>query len=66
MNKEHLIVFRQKLQDTNFLYSGAHIEEVLIVISVAHAWISFAPPLFIAKLQPKYHQHETYQVNKNS
>ena len=24
INREHPIVFRQKLQDTNFLHSGAH------------------------------------------
>ena len=31
----------------------------------SHTRLSFAPPLFIAKLQLKYHRLETYQVNKN-
>ena len=51
MNREHPIVFRQKLQDTNFLHSGAHTHRRSsnCYLRSSHTLLSIAPPLFIAK-----------------
>ena len=33
INREHPIVFRQKLQETNFLYFGAHTQKKFYLLS---------------------------------